>query len=103
MIWRQNAEARLANLEKQIKALDKRLQPPPTKKNYLHLLYDLFDEQDVREMAFIVDVDYDNLEGDEKRGRLLSLVQMMKRQGRLAELEELARQKRPNVHWPVFK
>lgn len=71
-------------------------------RNYLALLNRHLSDDDVRELAFVFDVDYDALSGESGRGRLLSLVLEMERNGRLYQLEQAVRQLRPGVDWPVF-
>lgn len=71
-------------------------------RRYLALLNQYLSDDEAREIAFCVGLDWDALVGDSKRARLLSLVQEMERQGRLYQLEDEVRQRRPSVDWPVF-
>lgn len=71
-------------------------------RRYLSLLNEYLSDDEAREVAFCCNLDWDSLPGGSKRGRLLSLVQEMERQGRLYQLEDEVRQRRPAVDWPPF-
>jgi hypothetical protein len=57
-----------------------------------------FNDSEVRDLCFELDVDYDNLSGDNKRDKARELVIWMRRYGRLEELTELLMSKRPHLH-----
>lgn len=109
-IWRLRTEERLQLLEQQLQELRGTLallvgkpgKEAANGRDYLRLLNVYLTDDDVRELAFRFQVDYDGLVGESGRGRLLSLVQEMERAGRLYQLEQAVRKLRPNVDWPVF-
>lgn len=51
-------------------------------------------------MAFELNIEWDDLEGSNRSGKLISLIEELKRQNRLGELAEWLREKRPSVEWP---
>lgn len=65
-------------------------------------LYQLMDQYlsagDLRELAFMLKVDYDNLAGTIKRDKAMALVQHCDRMGRLVELADAFAKQRPNVN-----
>lgn len=109
-IWRSRTDARVSALEQAVQELRRHLahlvdgyRPPRRgERRYLALLDDHLGNEDVRCLAFELGIDYDVLPGESKRGRLLSLVVEMERQGRLYQLEQKACEMRPNVEWPPF-
>ena len=62
-------------------------------------LYSAFSTTELRELCFHLDIDYDDLEGDNKRGKCLALVQLCERNGRLKELAQWGQTVRPNKEW----
>lgn len=104
-IWRRQMESRVTVLEKAVQELRRFHAPPKAAQNgrgYLALMAQYLSEDDCRELAFCMDVDWEALPGEAKRGRLLSLCQLVERQGRLYQLEQMVRDLRPNVDWPPF-
>lgn len=66
-----------------------------------NILEERFDLEELRTLCFDLDVDYDSLRGEGKAGKARELVLHMKRKGRLAELEAVARPERaikPHPH-----
>ena len=59
-------------------------------------LISLFDKEEIRTLCFGLDVDYDGLRGKGKGAKARELVTLMKRTGRLAELEAAIRRERPD-------
>ncbi|MCP4421315.1 MAG: hypothetical protein GY805_32290 [Chloroflexi bacterium] len=64
-------------------------------KNLLTLLNKYFDDADLRELAATLGVDYQNLIGESKRARLLSLIQHAERHNMSDELVALVIEERP--------
>lgn len=110
MIWRKIIEDRVETLERQFQelrgTLAHLLNAPGTHagghRNYLNLMNKYLSSDDIRELAFQHSIDYEDLDGENARGKTLSLVQEMERQGRLYQLEQAVRKMRPGVDWPPF-
>lgn len=66
-----------------------------------HILDRFFDESELRMLAQELNVDYENLRGETRRARALSLAQICNRFGRLQELIDLVRKHRPNISWAL--
>jgi hypothetical protein len=62
-------------------------------------LIDHFNEEELRDLCFHLDVDYDDLPGAGKAGKARELVTYHERRGTLPALVEVCRQLRPNVDW----
>lgn len=58
-----------------------------------------FSLDDLKELAFDLDVDWDELAGERKSGKVLALISHVEKQGRLQELVQLLRADRPLVAW----
>lgn len=58
-----------------------------------------YNESELRELAFRLQVDYEDLGGTGKRDQVRELIVFMQRHGRLAELVALVQQMRPKVRW----
>lgn len=105
IIWRRNIEARVTRIEKDIRDLQfsrRGVRVESHGKRYLTLLREYISEDEARELAFKMNVEWSELSGDNLRGRILSLVITLEKQGRLYQLEELVRELRPNIDWPPF-
>jgi hypothetical protein len=61
------------------------------------ILSSLFDEEELRDLCFDLDVDYDSLRGEGKAAHARELVALAERRGRLAELEAGIRRERPSL------
>ena len=58
-----------------------------------------FSKAELRELCFHLEIDYDDLEGNNKRAKCLALVQLCERNGRLKELAQWGQTVRPNKEW----
>lgn len=58
-----------------------------------------FSETELRVLCFDLGIDYENLGGRSKPERVLELIGMMQRHGRLDQLISLVRQERPHLSW----
>jgi len=58
-----------------------------------------FNESELRDLCFQLNVDYEDLEGSGKRDKARELVTWMSRHSRLPDLTALATQLRPKVNW----
>ena len=58
-----------------------------------------FNDSDLRDLCFQLNVDYDDLAGRGKRDKARELVTMMNRHGRLPDLIALAERLRPKINW----
>lgn len=57
---------------------------------------------EVREMSFLLGIDFDNLIGERKSDRIMSLLIAVKGNGRLGSFYRLLNEKRPGAPWPIF-
>jgi hypothetical protein len=62
-----------------------------------------FNQNELRDLAFQLGIDYDGLPGDGKADKARELVQYLERRGRSPELAAICLQQRPNVDWPLHK
>jgi tetratricopeptide (TPR) repeat protein len=62
-------------------------------------LIEYFNEEELRDLCFRLDVDYDDLPGVGKAGKARELVTYHERRGILPKLAAMCRQLRPNVDW----
>jgi len=62
-----------------------------------------FNQSELRDLAFQVGIDYDNLPGDNKADKARELVQYLERRGRSPELVAMCLRQRPNVDWPLYE
>jgi hypothetical protein len=63
------------------------------------LLVQYFDEEEIRSLAFDLEVDYDSLRGEGKASKTRELVAHMDRHGRLSEFLEIGPRLRSDVPW----
>lgn len=59
-----------------------------------------FDEDELRTLCLLLNIDFESLGGDGKRARAERLVGYLDRRGRVDELLEKLDQLRPKVAWP---
>lgn len=59
-----------------------------------------FDLNELRGLSFALDVEWEELVGDNKPTKIISLIKYVIRRERLAELLALLQQQRPSVEWP---
>jgi hypothetical protein len=57
------------------------------------------DDDELADLCFDMNVDYDSLRGESKNGRVRELILLCERSGRLPELLEQCRLMRPNLEW----
>jgi hypothetical protein len=60
-----------------------------------------FDEDELRTLCLLLNIDFESLGGDGKRARAERLVGYLDRRGRVDELLEKLDQLRPKVAWPT--
>ena len=63
------------------------------------ILTTYFNENELRDLCFDLDVDYDGLPGEEKGGKARELIAYLERRGRVSDLMETVKSLRPNVSW----
>lgn len=67
------------------------------------MLFDMlvrhFDEEELRTLCFKLEIDYDSLRGEGKRGKVRELILDMQRQERIPDLLEACAKERPEVAW----
>ncbi len=77
-------------------------QPPEQTEETGHLLHVLdrfFDLAEIGELAFHLDVDFDDLAGERKIDKARALICYLERRGRLDELINAIKNERPNLPW----
>ena len=60
----------------------------------------VFNEEDIRELCFRLNIAYDDLNGQNRRAKTISLVEHCHQTNRTAELIVLCQESRPAVAWP---
>lgn len=70
-----------------------------TNQRLRQLLVEHFDESELRDLTFDLDIDYENLGGSGKSDKARALIGYLKRRGRLGELITLAQRRRSHVAW----
>ncbi len=65
-------------------------------------LADSFNDDDVQQLCFELDIAYEDLVAETHLGVARELVAYARRHGRLAELTQTARRQRPHLIWPDF-
>ncbi len=76
-------------------------QPLSSYNQLRRLIFDLFDEEELRSLCFDLDVNYDGLPGKGTEAKSRELILFMRRRQRLVDLLAACRQARPEVDWPV--
>jgi hypothetical protein len=61
-----------------------------------------FNNDDLVSLCFQLNVAYDDLSGDNRKRRFLSLIDQLERENRIQELIELCKQERPQYNWDGF-
>ena len=69
-------------------------------KKLRQLMSGYFDLDELRQLAFDLNVDWDEVAGEAKSTKIVVLVGMLERNGRLAELMTALQAQRPQVNWP---
>lgn len=64
-----------------------------------NLLIKSFNMSELHDLCFTLNVDFDGLPGDGKKGKVRELLQYLKRCGRIDELVQLCAQQRPSLSW----
>ena len=70
------------------------------RKAIVQLLRNHFDESELRDLCFDLQINYEDLPGQSRRDKTRELVTFCQRRRQLPELVEACRQLRPNVSWP---
>ena len=75
--------------------------PAPTavRTQLRELLSQRFNEEELRTLCFDLGIDYDDLGGGSKAGKARELVDYLKRRGRLADLVNAGKERRPDIPW----
>jgi hypothetical protein len=63
------------------------------------ILVDRFDETELRELFFDLDIEYDSLSGEGTRDKAMELIAFCRRRERIGELVEKGKQLRPDTSW----
>lgn len=64
------------------------------------LLTSAFSLAEIRTLCFDLGIDYDDLGGEGKSGKIRELIMHLSRRKRLRDLVELASRERPQINWP---
>lgn len=70
----------------------------PSPQQLVEILTDYFNLGELRSLAFTLGIDYEDLEGGNKPGKALALVQYAQRHSRYADLVNAVRQARPHLN-----
>lgn len=70
-------------------------------KNLVELIRTLFDEEELKDLVFDLEFDFEDLPASiGKSGKVLELVRIFEKNGRLNDLIEAAQEYRPHAEWP---
>lgn len=61
-----------------------------------------FGKEELQHLCFELGIEYDNLDGDTKKSKIVSLVQLFARSQRMIELIDLCKKERPNISWTAI-
>lgn len=67
--------------------------------NFQYTLLTYFDQEELIQLCFELDIDYDGLKAMGHEGKARELVRHCRRRGKLSDLFELAKSKRPSAPW----
>ena len=70
--------------------------------DFLDVLDSNFNDEELRDLCFYLNLDYDNLSGSNKKAKARELIKLVKREGRLEELIAVSHRERPQVDWERF-
>lgn len=73
----------------------------PDSENLLDLIDRSFDLREFRELCYFLEVDFDRLAGEEKRGKIRELILYFKRRDDLSKLIEKCETLRPGKQWTI--
>ncbi len=73
------------------------------KAKLLELLRTYFDDSELRDICFSLNVDYESLPGESKADKSRELIASLERRDRIADLVAVCRQLRPNIPWQEAK
>jgi hypothetical protein len=74
-----------------------------TKRNeFLQQLKTAFNDDDLASLCFKLNVAYDDLSGDNRKRRFLSLIDQLERENRVQEFIVLCKEERPQYNWDGF-
>lgn len=88
---------KLAQKENRRKGV-KNLDAPHSK--LLELLKLTFDEEELRDLCYHLEIDYANLAGQSKSGKARELIHYLQRRKRIPELIDYCKKRRPKEDWP---
>lgn len=74
-------------------------QQQPSRSKLLDALDKSFNEDECKEIIFTMNMDYENLSGETKRGKFIELILKFEREKRLYELGDVCKELRPSVDW----
>lgn len=66
------------------------------------LIVEFFSEDDIRQAAFDLNIDWGELVGENKTGKVRSLIIWLEDRGRLYRLVGYCQKKRPEIDWTGF-
>lgn len=68
----------------------------------ISILTNRFNDEELRELCFRLEIDYDDLSGRGKISKARELAQLLKRHNRISSLIEVGRQLRPDIDWSII-
>lgn len=86
-------------LDKAERGRQKTATPKYNKERLIALMDEAFNDQEIRDLCPALHEDYDNLAGENKRGKIRELVLLMNRTGRLPDLVSKCQAERPSINW----
>jgi hypothetical protein len=66
-----------------------------------HFLESHFSIAELRDLCFSLQVNFENIEGEDKQSKVIALVSYFERRGKLYELEKVSRELRPNIRFSI--
>jgi hypothetical protein len=103
--WKRRVLAYQAQKEQQKERGETAVPQPQVPHNLLvhlrHVLADRFSPSDLQTLCFDLNVEYDNLPGDEHRLKALNLIQTLERTNRIDDLIAFGQKIRPDVSWQL--
>lgn len=113
LIWKDRTEERLETMGTRLQVLERawssisKVEPPAKftvnpRADFVELLRTRLNEEELKDWAFALKVDYESLAADGKSGKARELFLYMENLNRLYELTDLARDERPDVDWPIL-
>ena len=82
--------------------LVRRLQSNNLRVSLLEILKARLNKEELGEVAFRLGIDYDDLRGESKTAKAISLIEHLAHRERLPELVQVGKELRPDIRWPLL-